>query len=35
LIPCSYEDGLRTCDVTLAANESAATGGPVKPRMAP
>lgn len=33
LIPCSYEDGLRTCDVTLAANESAATGRPVKPRM--
>ncbi len=35
LIPCSYEDGLRTCDVTLAANESAASGRPVKPRMAP
>lgn len=34
LIPCSYEDGLRTCDVTLAANESARTGRPVKPRMA-
>lgn len=31
LIPCSYEDGLRTCAVTLAANESAATGQPVKP----
>lgn len=33
LIPCSYEDGLRTADVTLAANESAQTGRPVKPRM--
>jgi len=33
LIPVSYEDGLRTCDATLAANESAATGRPVKPRM--
>ncbi len=34
LIPCSYEDGLRTCDVTLAANESARTGEAVRPRMA-
>jgi len=34
LIPCSYEEGLRTCDVTLAANESAATGRPVRPKMA-
>jgi predicted dehydrogenase len=34
LIPCSYEDGLRTADVTLAANESAETGKPVKPKMA-
>ncbi len=34
MIPCSYEDGLRTADVTLAANESAKTGEPVKPRMA-
>ena len=33
LIPCSYEDGLRTCAVTLAANESAASGRPVKPAM--
>ncbi len=33
LIPCSYEEGLRSCDVTLAANESAATGKPVKPKM--
>ncbi len=31
LIPCSYEDGLRTCAVTVAANESAATGQPAKP----
>ncbi len=34
IIPCSYEDGLRTADVTLAANESAKTGQPVKPQMA-
>ncbi len=34
LIPCSYEDGLRTADVTLAANDSARTGKPVRPRMA-
>ncbi len=33
LIPCSYEDGLRTCAITLAANESAATGKTVKPAM--
>lgn len=33
LIPCSYEDGLRSCDATLAANESAATGKPARPRM--
>jgi len=33
LITSSYEDGLRTCAVTLAANESAATGRPVKPAM--
>jgi len=33
-IPCSYEDGLRTCDVTLACNESARTGKPARPRMA-
>ncbi len=31
----SYRDGLITCDVTLAANESAATGRPVRPRLAP
>ncbi len=31
----SYRDGLMTCDATLAANESAATGKPVKPRMNP
>ncbi|MFW6438095.1 MAG: Gfo/Idh/MocA family protein [Armatimonadota bacterium] len=34
IIPCSYEDGLRTADVTLAANESAKTGKPVTPQMA-
>ncbi|MGC9317686.1 MAG: Gfo/Idh/MocA family protein [Armatimonadota bacterium] len=34
LIPCSYEDGLRTCDVTLAANRSAESGRPVAPQMA-
>lgn len=34
LIPCSYEDGLRTADITLAANESAQSGKPVTPRMA-
>ncbi|MEA3400923.1 MAG: Gfo/Idh/MocA family oxidoreductase [Armatimonadota bacterium] len=34
LIPCSYEEGLRTCDVTLAANRSAETGRPVAPQMA-
>lgn len=34
IIPCSYEDGLRTADVTLAANESARTGKPVQPKMA-
>lgn len=34
IIPCSYEEGLRTADVTLAANESARTGRPVRPRMA-
>jgi len=34
IIPCSYEEGLRTADVTLAANESAKTGKPVTPRMA-
>jgi hypothetical protein len=34
VIPCSYEDGLRTADVTLAANESARTGEPVRPKMA-
>jgi len=33
LIPVSYEDGLRSCDATLAANESAATGKPAKPKM--
>ena len=27
-IRCDYEDGLRTLDVTLAANESARTGQP-------
>lgn len=31
----SYYDGLVTCDATLAANESAQTGKPVKPRLAP
>jgi predicted dehydrogenase len=30
-IRCSYLDGLRTADVTLAANQSAATGEPVAP----
>jgi hypothetical protein len=34
LILSSYRDGLMTCDATLAANQSAATGRPVKPRMA-
>ncbi len=34
IIPCSYEDGLRTADVTLSANESARTGRPVAPKMA-
>lgn len=34
IIPCSYEEGLRTADVTLAANESARTGQPVRPKMA-
>jgi myo-inositol 2-dehydrogenase/D-chiro-inositol 1-dehydrogenase len=34
IIPCSYEDGLRTADLTLAANESAKTGQPVRPKMA-
>jgi len=34
IIPCSYEEGLRTADVTLAANESARTGQPVQPKMA-
>ncbi|MFP4249226.1 MAG: Gfo/Idh/MocA family protein [Armatimonadota bacterium] len=34
IIPCSYEDGLRTADVTLSANESARTGKPVQPQMA-
>jgi len=29
LVLSSYEDGLRTMDVTLAANESARTGKPV------
>ena len=33
LIPCSYEDGLRTCAITLAANESAVTGKTGKPAM--
>ncbi len=33
IIPCSYEDGLRTCDVTLAANRSAESGQPVTPEM--
>lgn len=33
LIPCSYEDGLRSCAVTLAANQSAATGRPIKPAL--
>lgn len=33
LIPCSYEDGLRTSDLTLAANESAKSGNPVRPKM--
>lgn len=34
IIPCSYEDGLRTSAITLAANESARTGKPVTPKMA-
>ncbi len=34
LIPCSYEDGLRTADVTLAANASSRAGEPVRPKMA-
>ena len=29
-IRCEYEDGLRTLDVTLAANEAARTGQPVR-----
>ena len=33
-ILCDYLDGLRTLDVTLAANESAATGRPVVPYFA-
>ncbi len=34
LIRCNYDEGLRTLDVTLAANESAATGRPVVPYFA-
>jgi len=33
-IGCSYREGVKTLDVTLAANESAATGKPVTPYFA-